>query len=259
MSFPATYNINYYMGDTHEFRVYPKDSSGAPFPLAQYTGVKFTIAERRGIPLPEDQEPVEGYAAFSNDKTYILCAITPDNAADLNASKPYVYDVQISKADTPYDFIFTLLTGDIRIRDQVTLASATAAIQAPGPVIAVTPGNITETSIQVSWSIPVTGGIPSGYLAYITPYSPTYENTIALSQLVSALALATPTPVSGTSTTFTSTTAIPSLGIPSLPLSAGTAYIYAIVATNAAGSSSPTGNFNVSTGNIDEVFTAGGS
>ena len=47
MSFPATYNINYYMGDTFEFRIFPKDASGAPFPLAQYPNVRFTIAEKR--------------------------------------------------------------------------------------------------------------------------------------------------------------------------------------------------------------------
>lgn len=50
MTFPATYNINYYLGDTHEFKVYPKDSSGAAFPLATYTDVEFIIAET-GAPL----------------------------------------------------------------------------------------------------------------------------------------------------------------------------------------------------------------
>ena len=50
MSFPGTYNINYYKGDTFEFRVYPKDSSGAPFDLTGYqsSDVKFSIAAARG-------------------------------------------------------------------------------------------------------------------------------------------------------------------------------------------------------------------
>lgn len=259
MAFPATYNINYYMGDTHEFRIYPKDSSGEPFPLAQYTAVKFTIAERRGTPLPEDQEPVEAYATFSNDRTYILCAITPANAVDLVASKPYVYDVQISKTGVPYDSIFTLLTGDITIRDHVTLASAQAAIQAPGPISGLTIEDITDSTIEISWTAPVTGGTPSGYRTYITPYSPAYENSVALGQLVAALSSATPFTTSSTSFEFTSTTAVPALGISSLPLSAGTAYIYAVVANNTAGSSSAVGNFNVTSGTIDETFTAGGS
>lgn len=122
MAFPATYNINYYMGDTHEFRIYPKDASGAAFPLAQYPTVKFTIAERRGTPLPGDQDPIEAYAAFSNDRTNILCAINNTHAASLDSSKQYVYDVQISKTGAPYDSILTLLTGNITITDQVTIS-----------------------------------------------------------------------------------------------------------------------------------------
>lgn len=119
MAFPANYDIRYYMGDTHEFNIYPKDSSGAVFPLAEYSLVQFTISERRGTPLPTDDQPVQGYAAFSNDRTNISCAITPENSANLVASKTYVYDVKISKTGSPYNSVFTLLTGNIRIEDRV--------------------------------------------------------------------------------------------------------------------------------------------
>lgn len=259
MAFPARYDINYYMGDTHEFRVYPLDSSGAPFPLAQYSTVNFTIAQRRGTPLSTDQEPVSGYAAFSNDRTYILCAITPENGADLVAERSYVYDVQIGKAGVPYDSIFTLLTGNITIEDHVTLSGAVPPLTAPGSITALTLGTVTESSIQVSWSAPATGGAPSGYLTYIIPYDPSFENSIALGQLVTALGSVTPFTTSSTSYTFTTTTAVPALSLPSIPLTPGTPYIYAIVATNAAGSSAPVGNFNVVAGTIDEVYTEDGS
>jgi hypothetical protein len=119
MAFPATYNFNYYMGDTHEFRIYPKDASGAEFPLSQYSFVKFTIAERRGTLLSTDGPPVDAYAVFSNDRSHVSCAITPANAADLDPSKSYVFDVKINKSSSPYDSVFTLLTGNITIQNQV--------------------------------------------------------------------------------------------------------------------------------------------
>ena len=43
MAFPGTYNISYYKGDTLEFKIYPKDSSGASFSLDNYIAT-FTIA-----------------------------------------------------------------------------------------------------------------------------------------------------------------------------------------------------------------------
>ncbi len=36
MAFPGTYNINYYKGDTYQFRIYPKDTAGYPFDLSVY-------------------------------------------------------------------------------------------------------------------------------------------------------------------------------------------------------------------------------
>lgn len=122
MAFPGTYNIDYYKGDTFEFRIYPKDSSGAAFPLEDYStsgDTTFTIAPTRGE-LENPLDAIEGYAVISADYTYIQCAITPANGAELTAGTTYVYDVEISRTDAPYDFTFTLLTGTISITDQVT-------------------------------------------------------------------------------------------------------------------------------------------
>lgn len=126
MAFPGTFNIDYYKGDTFEFRVYPKDSAGAAFPLEEYaTGgeTAFTIAPSRGA-LEDPLDAIEGYAVISADYEYVQCAITPANGAELTAGTTYVYDVQISKTDAPYDFTFTLLTGSITITDQVTQPDA---------------------------------------------------------------------------------------------------------------------------------------
>lgn len=117
MAFPGTYNFNYYKGDTFEFRVYPKDSSGAIFDLTDYT-VKFTISTTRGTAGLANQ--IEGVAAVASDNTYILCAIDPESGESLNAGTQYVYDVEIKKIGEDYDYIYTLLTGNVTVTDQVT-------------------------------------------------------------------------------------------------------------------------------------------
>jgi hypothetical protein len=47
MPYPATYDINYYKGDTFEAILYPKTSTGTSFPLTGYTA-KFSIATAKG-------------------------------------------------------------------------------------------------------------------------------------------------------------------------------------------------------------------
>jgi hypothetical protein len=121
MAFPGTFDINYYRGDTYEFKIYPKDASGAAFPLTGYDlaeGAKFTISTQRGLDGLEDQ--IEAYAEISADRSHINCAILPENGTAMTAGSNYVYDIEISKAGTPYDLVTTLLTGDIRVQNQVT-------------------------------------------------------------------------------------------------------------------------------------------
>ena len=121
MAFPGTYNISYYRGDTYEFKIYPKDASGAAFPLTGYDlseGVKFTISSDRGTAGIDDQ--IEGYSAISADRTHITCAIRPENGNLLTPTFNYVYDVEINKAGTPYNIVRTLLTGGISVTDQVS-------------------------------------------------------------------------------------------------------------------------------------------
>jgi hypothetical protein len=116
MAFPGTSNISYYKGDTYEFRIYPKDSSGAVFDLSLFGNAKFTIATKRG----PGANQIEGFAQISDDKTYITCAILPGNSTSMVPTIQYVYDVEITKPGTPYNFVYTLLTGTISVTDQVT-------------------------------------------------------------------------------------------------------------------------------------------
>lgn len=121
MSFPGTMNINYYRGDTYEFKLYPKDSAGGTFSLAGYdrtTGSKFTISTVRGI--DGVATAIEAYSEISPNYDYILCAIRPADAVDMTDGLSYVYDIEISKTGTPYPMTITMLTGTITVTEQVT-------------------------------------------------------------------------------------------------------------------------------------------
>ena len=151
MAFPATYDFNYYKGDTFEFRIYPKKNDGTVFDLssyrnqatnfanipdditdteAPYDGAQFTISTVRG----SAGVPIKCFAIVSDDNTFVQCAIRPPEGEQLVAGTEYVYDVEVRKEKGAaglgqYALVHTLLTGTITVTDQVT--GATSATQ-PG-------------------------------------------------------------------------------------------------------------------------------
>ncbi len=145
MAFPATYDFNYYKGDTFEFRIYPKKNDGTVFDLsayyiptnyantpddvtdtiAPYDSAQFTISTVRG----SAGTPIKCFARISDDGTFVQCAIRPGDSSTLVAGTEYVYDVEVKKpagsAGTgQYEVVHTLLTGIITITDQVTGATS---------------------------------------------------------------------------------------------------------------------------------------
>ena len=124
MAYPGTYNISYYKGDTLEFRIFPKDASGAAFDLEDYYAL-FSISTARGaageankISSADEYDDVP-YIEIDETNNSILCVITPEAGERLTAGTTYVYDVQISKEALPYNIVNTLLTGSITVQDQV--------------------------------------------------------------------------------------------------------------------------------------------
>ena len=211
MAFPGTYNISYYKGDTFVFNIYPKDSSGAVFNMTSYdTNAKFTISDQRGSLTPT----ATGIATISGTKDYVTCVIPPTEGAKLDAATTYVYDVQISYASSPYDQVYTLLTGNISVTNDVTLAGALAL---PGAPTNVTVTETTSTTATITWGAPITGGAVASYqVAYsTTPLDPLSYIPI------------TPVLSSGT-LTYTFTDLTPS-----------TLYGFAVVAINASGNGLP--------------------
>jgi hypothetical protein len=173
MSFPGTYNINYYYGDTYEFRVYPKNSNGSAFNLDNFDTVKFIVAPTRGAVLADQ---VSCYAAVSSDGTNVLCAIRPSDALKLDSTLQYVYDVEISRSSgDPYDIVYTLLTGNLTITRDVTIPESITSDPIPNNPTNLVVGTITDTTIQVSWTAPIEGGVQTGYKVAIIPYTTNQE------------------------------------------------------------------------------------
>lgn len=257
MAFPGTYNISYYKGDTLEFRIYPKDSNGNPFPLSQYSGTngtsRFTIASERG----STENAFSGYVEISFDQTFLLCAITPAIGEQLEAGTEYVYDVEIARTSAPYDFIYTLLTGTISVIEQVTPVEA---ISAPNPVTNIVV-DASDGQINLTWSANSQGPSPTGYHLYAIPYQEAFESTAVLNLLLSQLSSLDPFESSSTNYSITETTAFSFNGVdyPSLPIMTGVSYIFAIVAINEVGTSTPVGNFDVAAGTVAEVLVESGS
>jgi hypothetical protein len=124
MAFPGTLNINYYKGDTYEFRIYPKDSLGASFDLTSYgQTAKFTISTSRGSTGVANQ--IECLAVITSGLygNYVTCTIRPGDSLELNAGTQYVYDVEITKTASPYNYVYTLLTGSVTVTDHITGAT----------------------------------------------------------------------------------------------------------------------------------------
>ena len=114
MAFPGTYNFSYYRGDTAEFVIRPKTSSGSAYDLTNYTAT-FTIANRRG----STGTKYVGTATVNATTDIITCTITPAVGRTL-AAGTYVYDVQITNVVPNPDVILTVLTGSITVTDDIT-------------------------------------------------------------------------------------------------------------------------------------------
>ncbi len=140
MAYPATYNINYYRGDTLEFRVFPKTADGQTWSLLSelksayyqdeettelnsgsnyyFENAGFWVSTSRGTSGLSNRH--QCYAQVSDDGTYIQCAIRPGDAVFFEPGTTYVYDVEVRNSSAPYDKVYTLLTGTITVTDQVT-------------------------------------------------------------------------------------------------------------------------------------------
>ena len=169
MAFPGTLNINYYKGDTYEFRIYPKDSLGASFPLTQYSDARFTVSTSRGTSGLADQVECLAVITSGLSGNFVTCTIRPDDLIDLDASVQYVYDVQIKKISSPHNYVHTLLTGTVSITDDVSVSAGSSQDL----------GNVKYKVVYVDRSN-TTGSIPSDNNLYITGQTATVlSGTIA--------------------------------------------------------------------------------
>ena len=119
MAFPGTYNFNYYAGDTFEFFVYPKNSTGGVFEdLSDYTAL-FVVGDSRGASASViDSFDTNSASATIINGDHVSCMILPEGGREL-VNPSYLYDVQIENSTTGK--IFTLLTGTISVTQDVAV------------------------------------------------------------------------------------------------------------------------------------------
>jgi hypothetical protein len=119
MAFPATYDFNYYRGDTYQFVVRPKNANNAAFPLDNYTsGPLFSISNYRGPAKSGISKlTVSCSAEVDTIQDIVTCTITPIAGNKLTAGVPYYYDVQVK---TTSGSVLTLITGTITVTDDVS-------------------------------------------------------------------------------------------------------------------------------------------
>jgi len=124
MQFPGTYNFNYYAGDTFEFFVYPKNSTGGVFDdLSDYTAL-FVVGDSRGASASViDSLDITSASATIVGGDRVSCTILPNGGRQL-INPSYLYDVQIENTNvgsSSYGKIFTLLTGTISVTQDVAV------------------------------------------------------------------------------------------------------------------------------------------
>lgn len=115
---PASYNLEYYRGDTLRFYLNVKDSNGAPLNLSGYSAV-FTVATGRGStpPDPGGGFPTSVVCQATILGSQITCTISPTNGNNMRAGVPYVYDVQVTSGAGE---VYTYLTGNINVTEGVS-------------------------------------------------------------------------------------------------------------------------------------------
>jgi hypothetical protein len=166
MAFPGTYDIRYYKGDTFEFFIYPKNASGNTFDLSGFNTINFTIAEVAGAAGATNA--LSGEVDTDGNNTYIKCIITPEVGEQLDATKTYVYDVQIEKAagnGVDYPYIYTILKGNISITEEVTLP-AQVVVTIPDEVTGLAVTENPAGTVVVDWTAATTGDTATSYKIY---------------------------------------------------------------------------------------------
>lgn len=107
MSFPATYDFNYYVGDTSSFIAYPEHADGTPFDLTGYSAA-FVISDK----LSRNPDwHVDGDAFIDGDAIHYT--IHPDVGNQLGSLSTYFYDLEIRGVVNGQEVVYTLLKGRI--------------------------------------------------------------------------------------------------------------------------------------------------
>ncbi len=107
MSFPATLDFKYYIGDTYTMVLSPENSDGSSFNLDGYSSAFVISTERATVP----NWSVDGSVTIDNNN--ITCTINPSVGLQLEDGKQYFYDIEIRSTSGGIENVHTLLRGEI--------------------------------------------------------------------------------------------------------------------------------------------------
>lgn len=149
-----------------------------------------------GVVVFEALAQFSGLAEITVDKQYVFCALPPTVGNYLYSDTTYVYDVEIKKPSSPYDYVYTLLNGTISVTDEVTptftstqisveTTTTTTTTTTPAPPTSpdvptdFSVDSITSSSVEFSWTPASTGDPADSYYVAVSS-SPDPTNTSAI-------------------------------------------------------------------------------
>jgi hypothetical protein len=110
MTWPYTYNITYYYGDSFDLVLYPRENN-ISYDLTGKTSL-FSVATERGNP---EAIVISASPQMSASPSRLICSIAPELGLALTGNS-YVYDIEIRNGNE----VYTLLTGDVAVEKDVT-------------------------------------------------------------------------------------------------------------------------------------------
>ncbi len=115
--FPATYNINYYSGDTYQFIAVPRNSDKTLYDLNGFVA-SMAISDR-------DAFYQNAEVIMDTNQSTITCTILPGLGGTLVPGTKYYYDLQIVNDEDPVvaergRYLYTILKGEISVTEDIT-------------------------------------------------------------------------------------------------------------------------------------------
>ena len=168
MTFPATYNISYYQGDTYQFIIKPKTSTGDVYtiPSSAYTA-KFYIAPTRG---GSAGSTIEATATIVSTAFSVNNKVLTSNVATLTTSTNHNFvvgeSVSVSGVDDTFNgnYTITAKTSTTFSYAKTTTDVSSTAVSPVGSVVSLNPSSTDSITCTIT---PTQGNLLNPATTYV--------------------------------------------------------------------------------------------